>query len=41
MIDSYIPGLNKTAINYVYKNLMIDLSDDAAREQFTKFVGLF
>ena len=38
MIDSYIPGLNKTAINYVYRNLMIDLGDDEAREQFTRLI---
>jgi hypothetical protein len=37
MIDSYIPGLNKAAIQFVYKNLMMESSDDEAREQFTKF----
>ena len=36
MLDSYIPGLNKAAIQFVYKNLMMELSDDEAREQFTK-----
>jgi hypothetical protein len=38
MIDSCIPGLTKSAILYVYKNLMIDSSDDEAREAFTKLV---
>lgn len=36
MIDSYIPGLNKSAIQFVYKNLMIGLNDDEAAQAFTK-----
>jgi hypothetical protein len=36
MIDSGIPGLNSNAIQYVYKNLMIDMSDDDSSNTFKK-----
>jgi hypothetical protein len=38
MIDSGIPGLNSNAIQYVYKNLMIDMNDDDSSNAFKKFV---
>ncbi len=36
MINSGIPGLNQNAISYVYKNLMIEMSEDDASNQFKK-----
>ena len=36
MSDSGIPGLNKNAIKFVYRNLMMDQSDDEAAQAFTK-----
>lgn len=38
MIDSGIPGLNKSAIQFVYKNLMIDMNDDDSSNAFKKLV---
>ena len=36
MSSSGIPGLNRNAIQYVYKNLMIDLNEDASSNAFKK-----
>lgn len=36
MADSGIPGLNKTAINFVYNKLMMNLNEDQASEALTK-----
>lgn len=36
MSDSGIPGLNKNAIQYVYRNLMMNQSDDEVAQAFTK-----
>ena len=32
-----MPGLNKAALQFVHKNLMIEKNDDEAREAFTKY----
>jgi hypothetical protein len=36
MINYNIPGLNQNAIQFVYRNLMIDLSEDDASNAFKK-----
>jgi hypothetical protein len=36
MVDSGIPGLNDNAIQYVYKNLMIDMNEDDSSNAFKK-----
>ena len=36
MTSSGIPGLNRSAIQYVYKNLMIDMNDDDSSNAFKK-----
>lgn len=38
MISSGIPGLNKNAIQFVYKNLMIDMDEDHASNAFKKLI---
>ena len=38
MINSGIPGLNHSAIIFVYKNLMIDLNEDDASNAFKKYI---
>ncbi len=34
MSSSGIPGLDKNAIQYVYRNLMIDMNEDASSYAF-------
>lgn len=36
MINNNIPGLNQNAIQFVYKNLMIDMSEDDSSNAFKK-----
>ena len=38
MINSGIPGLNQHAIQFVHKNLMIDMSEDTSSSTFKKLV---
>jgi phosphatidylinositol-4-phosphate 3-kinase len=38
MTNSGIPGLNKNAIQFVYKNLMIDLNEDESSNIFKKLI---
>ena len=38
MTSSGIPGLNQNAIQYVYKNLMIDLNEDDSSNLFKKLI---
>ena len=38
MVDSDIPGLNRSAIQYVYKNLMIDLDEDESSNLLKKLI---
>ena len=38
MISSGIPGLNKNAIQFVHKNLMIDMDEDHASNAFKKLI---
>ncbi len=38
MTNSGIPGLNKHAIQFVYKNLMLDLDEDHASNAFKKLI---
>lgn len=38
MINNNIPGLNQNAIQFVYRNLMIDLSEDDSSNAFRKYV---
>ena len=36
MVSSNIPGLNRSAIQFVYKNLMIDMNEDDSSNALTK-----
>lgn len=38
MINNNIPGLNQNAIQFVYRNLMIDMSEDDSSNAFRKYV---
>lgn len=38
MISSGIPGLNKNAIQYIYRNLMIDLNEDESSNLLKKII---
>ncbi|RNA20111.1 phosphatidylinositol 4-phosphate 3-kinase C2 domain-containing subunit alpha-like [Brachionus plicatilis] len=38
MIDSGIPGLSRNAIQYVYRNLMIDLDEDESSNLLKKII---
>ena len=37
MINSGIPGLTTTAIQYVYKNLMMEMNEDDSSNAFKKY----
>jgi phosphatidylinositol-4-phosphate 3-kinase len=41
MINSNIPGLNRNAIQFVYKNLMIEMNDDEASNSLKKYLVFF